>query len=96
MKIPNKRELRKISSNHLSDIDFQYFMNLYKKCVEKPYSSLVIDTTLPSDNSSHFRKNLAETMQKLIMTTDVKLRMRNFNMILTEKSKNSDIIIWKS
>ena len=74
VKIPNKRELRKISSNHLSDIDFQYFMNLYKKCVEKPYSSLVIDTTLPSDNSSHFRKNLAETMQKLIMTTDDKIK----------------------
>ena len=54
MKVPNKRELRQISFNHSSDIDFQYFMNLYKNCVEKPYFFLVIDTTLPSDNSSPF------------------------------------------
>ena len=50
MKIPNKRELQQISFNHSSDIDFQDFMNLYKKCTAKPYSCLVIDTTLPSDN----------------------------------------------
>ena len=31
MKIPNKRQLKKIAFNHLSDIDFQDFMNLYKK-----------------------------------------------------------------
>ena len=33
-------------------------MNLYKKCSAKPYSYLVIDATLPSDNPSRFRKNL--------------------------------------
>ena len=44
--------------NHSSDIDFQNFMNLYKKWTAKPYSFLVIDTTLASDNSSRFRKNL--------------------------------------
>ena len=27
MKIPNKRELQQIAFNHLSDIDFIYFMN---------------------------------------------------------------------
>ena len=37
-------------------------MNLYKKCIAKPYSFLVINTTLPSDNSLHFRKNVLETM----------------------------------
>ena len=31
MKIPNKNELQQIVLNHLSDIDFQDFMNLYKK-----------------------------------------------------------------
>ena len=46
MKIPNKRELQQIAFNHSSDIDFQEFMNLYKKCTSKPYSFLVIDTTL--------------------------------------------------
>ena len=29
IKIPNKRELQQIALNHISDIDFQEFMNLY-------------------------------------------------------------------
>ena len=58
MEIPNKRELQQIAFNHSSDIDSQDFMNLYKKWIAKPYSFLVIDTTLPSDNPSRFRKNL--------------------------------------
>ena len=48
-------------------------MNLYKKCIAKPCSFLVINTTLPSDNSLHFRKNLLQTIQKLIMTIDDKI-----------------------
>ena len=62
IKIPNKIELQQIAFNHSSDIYFQDFINLYKKCTEKPYSFLVIDTTLASDNSSQFRKNLLETI----------------------------------
>ena len=58
MKITNKREFQQIVFNHSSDIDFRSFMNLYKKCTAKPYSFLVIDTTLASDNSLGFRKNL--------------------------------------
>ena len=50
MKIPNKRECQHIAFHHSSDIDFQDFMNLYKRCAAKPYSFLVIDTTLASDN----------------------------------------------
>ena len=61
-KIPNKRKLEQIAFNHSSDIDFQDFMNLYKKCTAKPYSFLVIDTTLASNNSSCFRKNPWETI----------------------------------
>ena len=60
MKIPNKRELRQITFNHSSDIDFQDFINLYKKCTAKPDSVLVINTTPASDNSSSFRKSLLE------------------------------------
>ena len=60
MKIPNKKELQQISFNHSSDIAFQEFMNLYKKSTEKPYSFLVIDTTLASGNPSHFKKNNLE------------------------------------
>ena len=60
MRILSKRELQQIAFNHSSDIDFQDFMNLFKKCTVKPYSFLVIDTTLASDNSSRFRKNVLE------------------------------------
>ena len=60
MKIPNKRRLPQIAFNKSSDVDFQDFLNLYKKCTEKPYSFLVIDTTLASDNSLRFRKNLVK------------------------------------
>ena len=35
-------------------------MNIYKKCPAKPYSFLVTDTTLASDNPLRFRKNLLE------------------------------------
>ena len=58
MKIPNKRELQQISLNHSSDIDFKDFMNIYKKYTKEPYSFLVNDITLPSDNPLRFRKNL--------------------------------------
>ena len=58
MKIPNKRELRQIALNHSSDIDFKYFMKFLKICTLEPYSFLVIDTTLPSDDTLRFRKNL--------------------------------------
>ena len=58
MKIPNKRELQQIALNHSSDIDFKDFMNIYKKCTTEPYTFLVNDTTLPSDDLLRFRKNL--------------------------------------
>ena len=58
MKVPNKREVKQITSQNLSDIDFQDFINLYRKCTAKPYSFLITDNTLVSDNPPHFRKNL--------------------------------------
>ena len=60
MKIPNKGGLQQIVFNHSSDTDFQDFMNRYKKFTAKPYSFSFIDTTLSSDNSSRFKKNLLE------------------------------------
>ena len=60
VKIPNKRELEEIAFNHSSDIVFKDFMNLYKKYTSKPYSFLVIDATLASDNPLRFRRNLSE------------------------------------
>ena len=60
------------SSNHSSDIDVKDFV---KKLLQLlPYSFLVIDTTLVSDNPLRFRKNLFEKIYKLIMTIDDKIR----------------------
>ena len=58
MKIPNKKELQQIASNHLSNIDFKDFMKLYKDYTREPYSFLVNDTTLSSHNPLSFRRNL--------------------------------------
>ena len=58
MKILNKRELQQIALNHSSDIDYKDFVNIYKKCTDEPYSFLVNDTTLSSDNPLRFWKNL--------------------------------------
>ena len=58
MKIPNKRELQQIVLNHSSDIDFKDFMKIFEKYTTEPYSFLVNDTTLPSDDSLMFRKNI--------------------------------------
>ena len=50
--------LQQIVISYSSDIDFKDFVNIYKKCTDKPYSFLVNDTTLASDNPLRFRKNL--------------------------------------
>ena len=61
MKIPNKRELQQIAINHSSDINTKDFINIYRKCTDKPNSVLVTDTTLASDDPLRFRKNLYDT-----------------------------------
>ena len=58
MKIPNKRELQEIASNHQSDIDFKDFMKLYKEYTKEPHSFSVNDRILSSNNPLRFRKNL--------------------------------------
>ena len=44
MNIPNKRELMQIAIKHSSDISTKDFTEIYRKCADKPYSFLVIDT----------------------------------------------------
>ena len=56
MKIPHKRELQQIALNHSSDISSKDFFKIHKKCTAKPYSFLVNDATLASDNPLRFRK----------------------------------------
>ena len=58
MKISNKREFQQIALNHSSDINTKDFINIYKKCTSIPYSFLVNDTTLASNDPLRFRKNL--------------------------------------
>ena len=58
MKIPTKRELHQIAVNHSSDIDFNDFMKIYKKCTAEKHYFLVNDSTLASNNPLRFRKNL--------------------------------------
>ena len=56
MKTPNKkRELQQIALNHSSDIDFKDFLKIFKKYPAEPYSFLVNETTLPSDDPLRFR-----------------------------------------
>ena len=63
-KILNKRELQQMVINHSSDISTKDLINIYKKCTGKPYSFLVIDTTLASDNPLRFRKTLFSIYDK--------------------------------
>ena len=55
-KIPNRRELQQIAINHSSDIKTEDFNNIYRECTDEPYSFLVNDTTLASDNPLKFEK----------------------------------------
>ena len=55
LKIPNKRDLQQIASNHLPDTAFKDFIKLYKDQTKEAFSFSVNDETLPLDNSVGFR-----------------------------------------
>ena len=57
MKIQNKKELQSIAQENCGDIDLKDFLNMYQKFTNDLYSSIIIDTTLPSGHSMRFRKN---------------------------------------
>ena len=58
-KISNKRELQEIVQNQ-SDISTKDFTNINRKYTIEPYSFLVIDTALASDNPLRFKKLFLE------------------------------------
>ena len=58
IKIPNKRELQQIALIHSSDINSKDFIKIYKIYTTEPYSFLVNDATLASDNPLRLRKNI--------------------------------------
>ena len=70
MKIPNKKELQQVTSNHSSAIDFKDLMNLYKDYTRKEkILFLVRDTTLPPYNPLTFEKGY----YKMTVSEKVKL-----------------------
>ena len=59
MKIPNKRELQKSQLIIHQKVTIKIILK-NEKCTAKPYSFLVIDTTLISDNPLRLRHNILE------------------------------------
>ena len=72
-KIPNKREIQQTAINQSSDINTKDFVNIYRKCNAEPYSVLVNDTTLASNNPLRFRKIFLTYIIK-IMTINGQIR----------------------
>ena len=56
MKIPNKKKTQQIAQSHSSNIDSKDFIKVQGKYTAEPYSFLVNDATLASDNPLRFRK----------------------------------------
>ena len=46
IKIDSNRELKNIAINHAADIDYKYFVNIYRECIKRSYSFLITSTTL--------------------------------------------------
>ena len=57
MKIQSKKELQNIAQENSGDINFKDFLKIYKDYTSKPYSCMIINTTVPSGNPMRFRKN---------------------------------------
>ena len=62
MKTNNRKELQNIAVNHSADIDYQYFMKVFRECTREPYNFLTIDTTLPAIDPLRFRKKLFQSL----------------------------------
>ena len=86
MNIPNKSELQQIAQNYSSGINSKDFM-IYKTYTAEPYSFLVNDATLTSDNPLRFRKyfHITFSIYKKSWQLIFRLEMKNYNTILTEK-----------
>ena len=62
MKINNRKELQNIAINHFTDIDYRYFMKIYRECTKEPFNVSTIDTTLPVSNPLKFEKHLFHSL----------------------------------
>ena len=57
MKIPNKKKTQQIAQSHSSNIDSKDFIKVQGKYTAEPYSFLVNDATLASDDPLILRNN---------------------------------------
>ena len=71
-KITNRRELQEIVRNHSSDIKTEVFNNIYRECTTEPFSFLVNDTTLASDNPLRFRKLILEYNKTMTINDQIR------------------------
>ena len=85
MKFPNKRKLEQIALNHSSDINSKDFVRIYKKCTAEPYSFLVVDTTLPSNNPLRFRKNLLKWIYNEKLHDDINRKAAEISALSSGK-----------
>ena len=60
-KVNNRRELQNIAFNHSPEVDYKYFLKIYRNCTKEPYSFLIINTTLPANDPMRFRKNFSDS-----------------------------------
>ena len=60
LKLNNKSELQKIAINHSADIDYKYFIKIYRDCTKEPYNFLTINTTQPVDK--RFKRNFNDPL----------------------------------
>ena len=69
-KILNKKELQQIAINNSSDISTKDFDNIYRECTGEPYSFLVNDITLASNNPLKFIKYFLTCIIKIMAIND--------------------------
>ena len=84
IKILNKRELQEIALNASLDINAKDFIKIYKIYTAKPYSFLVNDATLASDNPSRFR--FFFSIYKKIMTINDQIRDEKLQYDINRKA----------
>ena len=56
-KIDNKKELRNVADDNSADLEYKDFLKLYRHFASKPYSFMIIDETLPSNDPNKYRDN---------------------------------------
>ena len=56
-KINNKKELQNIADDNSADLEYKDFLKLYRHFTSKPYSFMIIDETLPSNDPNKYQDN---------------------------------------